>query len=629
MTTGLPSPGTGVDRHWTTPTRSMDWSPRTPPRSSGSPMSRSTTSATSSASPASIQPPTVGWSTPMAGCRLWVGVRQGRQRQRRRRCDRRRGRRGGTAVAAGAPAGRRDGCEAGHDEVTVDVGIHQADAIQQARRTTRFPAGDHVSPDASRLRGATGRAGGSRSRGGRAGPGDETLRRDAHSVSTRAFVDHFGFVEKSFDEWHEGIESSATHDWAQLRVAYLDGVPVAMVRGSDQFVEDEDRGYIATVAVLARARGQALPSCCSARRWPTTSVVAAAARSCMSTPTTRRRRWTCTWVWACGRSWRSTSGAPGCRRPDSTAPPVWGGSTQPPILGSVRCGSRKFLRPDSRLFVPRSCAAVARRRQQYGAHDGPVRDEAQGSPPPAQGGDPSQREQQLHDRREGASTRSPRIRTSATNGYGVIAAIVALVSRWCPRPHRRNLNAAASGRRLRQHARHLAWRPRGRPERTPAVHAAGSGPAPTGLRYAVMRIAVDLTLCQGYAQCAFLAPDVFRFVGHEALMYVPEPDDARASTCCGRRRRAQSAPSWSTSTTWRRRHDPIGRQRAARRCPGRDRRGVVGRLRTAEALRACGHGGAIMVIGDEEQPPYDRPPLSKQVLVGFAPATRDGLAQAP
>ncbi len=53
-----------------------------------------------------------------------------------------------------------------------------------------------------------------------------------------------------------------------------------------------------------------------------------------------------------------------------------------------------------------------------------------------------------------------------------------------------------------------------------------------------MRIAVDLTLCQGYAQCCFLAPDVFRFNGQEALMYVPEPDDAqrlqvlRAAAAC-------------------------------------------------------------------------------------------------
>ena len=48
-------------------------------------------------------------------------------------------------------------------------------------------------------------------------------------------------------------------------------------------------------------------------------------------------------------------------------------------------------------------------------------------------------------------------------------------------------------------------------------------------------------------------------------------------------------------------------------------------LRTAEALRDVGHDGPISVIGDEEQPPYDRPPLSKQVPLGFAPARKTGL----
>lgn len=42
-----------------------------------------------------------------------------------------------------------------------------------------------------------------------------------------------------------------------------------------------------------------------------------------------------------------------------------------------------------------------------------------------------------------------------------------------------------------------------------------------------MRIVVDLALCQGYAQCCFLAPDVFEFSGQEALMYTPEPDDGQ------------------------------------------------------------------------------------------------------
>ncbi|GGT46583.1 MULTISPECIES: ferredoxin [Nonomuraea] len=41
-----------------------------------------------------------------------------------------------------------------------------------------------------------------------------------------------------------------------------------------------------------------------------------------------------------------------------------------------------------------------------------------------------------------------------------------------------------------------------------------------------MRIVVDLTRCQGYAQCVFLAPRVFRLHGEEALLYTPAvPDD--------------------------------------------------------------------------------------------------------
>ncbi len=40
-----------------------------------------------------------------------------------------------------------------------------------------------------------------------------------------------------------------------------------------------------------------------------------------------------------------------------------------------------------------------------------------------------------------------------------------------------------------------------------------------------MKIVVDLAVCQGYAQCAFLAPDAFRIYGAEALLYDPQPDD--------------------------------------------------------------------------------------------------------
>ena len=43
--------------------------------------------------------------------------------------------------------------------------------------------------------------------------------------------------------------------------------------------------------------------------------------------------------------------------------------------------------------------------------------------------------------------------------------------------------------------------------------------------------------------------------------------------------------------------------------------GLAG-LRVAEELRAQGYGGAITLIGAEDRPPYDRPPLSKKVLAG-------------
>ncbi|WP_189186723.1 ferredoxin [Streptomyces albiflavescens] len=41
-----------------------------------------------------------------------------------------------------------------------------------------------------------------------------------------------------------------------------------------------------------------------------------------------------------------------------------------------------------------------------------------------------------------------------------------------------------------------------------------------------MRTVVDLTRCQGYAQCVFHAPDVFELHGEEGLLYATAvPDD--------------------------------------------------------------------------------------------------------
>jgi 3-phenylpropionate/trans-cinnamate dioxygenase ferredoxin reductase subunit len=47
-------------------------------------------------------------------------------------------------------------------------------------------------------------------------------------------------------------------------------------------------------------------------------------------------------------------------------------------------------------------------------------------------------------------------------------------------------------------------------------------------------------------------------------------------------------------------------------------------LRAAEALREEGFTGSLTVVGDEPHAPYDRPPLSKQVLLGQATVPQVG-----
>ena len=43
--------------------------------------------------------------------------------------------------------------------------------------------------------------------------------------------------------------------------------------------------------------------------------------------------------------------------------------------------------------------------------------------------------------------------------------------------------------------------------------------------------------------------------------------------------------------------------------------------KAAEGARAAGYEGTVLLIGDEPQPPYERPPLSKAVLRGEASAS--------
>jgi len=151
-----------------------------------------------------------------------------------------------------------------------------------------------------------------------------------------------------------------------------------------------------------------------------------------------------------------------------------------------------------------------------------------------------------------------------------------------------------------------------------------------------MKLVVDLTRCQGYAQCAFLAPEVFTVQGDgEALLYDSDPDEEmrervlRAAAACPvqalvlDRGAASQEEREAVAAT---RHHNGGMDEAFLRT---GRIVIVGAslagARAAGALRYEGFTGPLTVIGDEPYDPYDRPPLSKQVLEGRVAAGRTGL----
>lgn len=60
-----------------------------------------------------------------------------------------------------------------------------------------------------------------------------------------------------------------------------------------------------------------------------------------------------------------------------------------------------------------------------------------------------------------------------------------------------------------------------------------------------MQTVVDLTRCQGYAQCVFLAPEVFQLHGEEGLLYATAVPDDQVERVRQARRRARCRRSSS------------------------------------------------------------------------------------
>ncbi|MGP3960284.1 FAD-dependent oxidoreductase [Nonomuraea sp. 3N208] len=134
-----------------------------------------------------------------------------------------------------------------------------------------------------------------------------------------------------------------------------------------------------------------------------------------------------------------------------------------------------------------------------------------------------------------------------------------------------------------------------------------------------MKVVVDLTRCQGYGQCAFLAPDVFS-MREEALLYDLDPGDERREHVL---RAAAACPVQAIHLDWTATRHMVEQAGPPARGKTDGRIVIVGAslagARAAGVLRREGFAGSLTVIGNEPYEPYDRPPLSKQVLTGQVP----------
>lgn len=85
---------------------------------------------------------------------------------------------------------------------------------------------------------------------------DETepaLRR-AHRLHMSTFAGHFGFEERSWEQWLAAHE--ARTGVGPLWFATVDGADAGFLHETSQFVEDEDAGYVLRVGVERSARGR-------------------------------------------------------------------------------------------------------------------------------------------------------------------------------------------------------------------------------------------------------------------------------------------------------------------------------------------------------------------------------------
>ena len=185
---------------------------------------------------------------------------------------------------------REIGRSRGHDRVTLDAGLHRADGPMRRVAAERgfVPATtflrmriDHAAP-VPMPEPPVGVV-------VRDGAHDDATRRAAYDVMVAAFADHFGQVETRYEQWRATREARSTFDWSQVVLLEIDGTPVAMCECTDQFVEDEDCGYVLRLGVVGAARAAAwqVGCCAGPSAMPRPAVPAPSCTSTRTTPPPR------------------------------------------------------------------------------------------------------------------------------------------------------------------------------------------------------------------------------------------------------------------------------------------------------------------------------------------------------
>jgi len=152
------------------------------------------------------------------------------------------------------------GRQLGHAEVTIDIGVFPDDAIVREIAVANgfAPAATFIRMriDHTRLREHPAPLDGVELRPA----ADEPVRRDALTIRNEAFADHFGSIARTYEDWAAEREASSAHDWALVHVAYVEGLPAALLLRTNNFVPDENCGYVLTLGTMPRFRNRGIAS---------------------------------------------------------------------------------------------------------------------------------------------------------------------------------------------------------------------------------------------------------------------------------------------------------------------------------------------------------------------------------